>query len=138
MRILAVDYGDKRTGIALCDKNEILASPYTVINEDYLPKLVKKISDIAEKEKAEKIIVGLPRNMDGTYGYRCDECRALGQELKKATSLELDYQDERLTTVISHNILSANNVRGKKRKNTVDAVSAVMILQSYLDSHKQS
>ena len=136
MRIMSIDYGDKRTGIAFCDKNEMLASPYTVIEESYLPKLVDKIAEIAKKENAEKIVIGLPRNMDGSYGYRCDECKELGNLTAEKTSLPVDYQDERLTTVISHSILSANNVRGKKRKENVDAVSAVMILQSYLDSHK--
>lgn len=133
MKIMAVDYGDVRTGIAFCDKNEILASPYCVINESYQPKLVKKICEIADKEKPEKIVIGLPRNMDGSYGYRCDECKSLGDAVTAACNIAVDYQDERLTTVMAHDVLSNNNVRGKKRKNVVDAVSAVMILQSYID-----
>ncbi|MBR1763181.1 MAG: Holliday junction resolvase RuvX [Eubacterium sp.] len=137
MKIMSIDYGDKRTGIAFCDINEILASPYTVITEGYQPKLVKKLSDIIAKEKPEKIVIGLPRNMDGSYGYRCDECRSLGDELSKICDIPIDYQDERLTTVMAHNALSENNVRGKKRKESVDAVSAVMILQSYIDSNKR-
>ncbi len=137
MKIMSIDYGDKRTGIAFCDINEILASPYTVITEGYQPKLVKKLSDIIVKEKPEKIVIGLPRNMDGSYGYRCDECRSLGDELSKICDIPIDYQDERLTTVMAHNALSENNVRGKKRKESVDAVSAVMILQSYIDSNNR-
>lgn len=133
MKIMSIDYGDARTGIAFCDKREILASPYTVINESYQPKLIKAIVEIIEKEKPEKIVIGLPRNMDGSYGYRCDECKALGDELSKLIDVEIDYQDERLTTVMAHDVLSMNNVKGKKRKETVDAVSAVMILQSYID-----
>lgn len=133
MKIMAIDYGDARTGIAFCDKNEILASPYTVIKESYQPKLVDKILEIIEKEKPEKLVIGLPRNMDGTYGYRCDECKSLGEALNERCSLEIVYEDERLTTVMAHDVLSNNNVRGKKRKETVDAVSAVMILQSYID-----
>ena len=133
MKIMSVDYGDKRTGIAFCDVNEILASPYTVINESYQPKLIEQIKNIIEKEKPLKIVIGLPRNMDGSYGYRCDECKSLGEELKKTIDIPVDYQDERLTTVMAHNALSDNNVRGKKRKENVDAVSAVMILQSYID-----
>lgn len=133
---MSVDYGDARTGIAFCDVNETLAYPFTVIKESYQPKLVTKIAEIVNKEKPEKIIIGLPKNMDGTYGYRCEECRALGEELLKKINLPLDYQDERLTTVMAHNALSANNVKGKKRKDTVDAVSAVMILQSYIDKNK--
>ena len=137
MKIMAVDYGNTRTGIAFCDKNEILASPYDVINESYLPKLVEKLASVAENEKAEQVIIGLPRNMDGSYGFRCDECKKLGDELSKRIDIPIDYQDERLTTVMAHNALSENNVRGKKRKETVDAVSAVMILQSYIDAKKK-
>lgn len=133
MKIMAIDYGDVRTGIAFCDKNEILASPYCVINESYQPKLVNKISEIVESQKPEKIVIGLPRNMDGSYGYRCDECKSLGDAVKNACKIEVYYQDERLTTVMAYDVLSNNNVRGKKRKNVVDAVSAVMILQSYID-----
>lgn len=138
MKIMSVDYGDVRTGIAFCDEKETLAYPFTVIKESYLPKLVAKITEIVNNEKPSKIIIGLPKNMDATYGYRCDECRALGEELLKSINLPIDYQDERLTTVMAHNALSANNVRGKKRKDIVDAVSAVMILQSYIDKNKKS
>lgn len=133
MRIMAVDYGDSRTGVAFCDEMEMLASPFCVINERYAPKLIEKLKEIAIEQKAKKIVVGLPRNMDGSYGYRCDECRRLGDSLSEASGLPVVYQDERLTTVMAHEVLSANNVRGAKRKKQVDAVSAVMILQSYID-----
>ncbi|MBR3149928.1 MAG: Holliday junction resolvase RuvX [Eubacterium sp.] len=135
MKLMSIDYGDVRTGIAFSDIRGILASPYTVINESYMPKLVDKLAEIIEKEKPEKVIIGLPRNMDGTYGYRCDECRELGAAVSEKCGVEVVYQDERLTTVMAHNVLSDNNVRGKKRKETVDAVSAVMILQSYIDKN---
>lgn len=138
MIIMAVDYGDVRTGIAFCDKNEILASPFTVVNETYAPKLAKKICEIADENKAERIIIGLPVNMDGTQGYRCDECKALGDLVSELTDIPVEFEDERLTTVIAHNFLSQNNVRGKKRKNTVDAVSASVILQSYIDKRKKN
>lgn len=133
MKIMAIDYGDVRTGVAFCDAREILASPYTVIKESYQPKLIDRLVEIITKEKPEKIVIGLPRNMDGSYGYRCDECKSLGEKLSQQIDLPVDYQDERLTTVMAHNVLSGNNVRGQKRKDTVDAVSAVMILQSYID-----
>ena len=113
MIIMSVDYGDARTGVAFCDAKEILASPYCVVNEKYKPKLVDKLAVIAADKKAEKIIIGLPVNMDGTYGYRCDECRELGDMLKQKTGLDVEYQDERLTTVIAHGYLNDNNVRGK-------------------------
>ena len=137
MKIMSIDYGDARTGIAFCDKNEILASAYTTINESYQPKLVNKIVEIIEAEQPEKIVVGLPRNMDGSYGFRADRCRELAEALSSETDISIDFEDERLTTVIAHDILSENNVRGKKRKNTVDAVSAVVILQSYIDKRKK-
>lgn len=136
MIMMSVDYGDVRTGVAFCDKSEVLASPYGVIHESYQPKLVQKLAEIAAEKGAQKIIVGLPVNMDGSYGYRCDACRELGKMLQETCGLEVDYQDERLTTVIAHDFLSANNVKGKKRKEKVDAVSAVLILQSYIDKNK--
>ena len=136
MKIMSVDYGDTRTGIAFCDKKEILSSPYGVITEKYQPKLIEKLLSVIETEKPEKIVIGLPRNMNGSYGFRSEECKALGEELSKVCKLPIEFQDERLTTVMAHQVLNDNNVRGKKRKDTVDAVSAVMILQSYIDSHK--
>ena len=136
MKIMAVDYGDARTGVAFSDITERLASPYTVISEKYQPKLIGKLCEIIEKEHAEKIVVGLPRNMDGSYGFRADACSEFAQLLGEKSGLPVELQDERLTTVMAHNVLSDNNVRGKKRKETVDAVSAVMILQSYLDKNK--
>ena len=137
MIIMSVDYGDARTGIAFCGKNEILASAYTTINESYQPKLVEKIKSVIDKEKPEMVVIGLPRNMDGTYGFRCDKCKELGELLKDEINIPIEYEDERLTTVIAHDILSGNNVKGKKRKENVDAVSAVVILQSFIDKRKK-
>ena len=84
------------------------------------------------------IVIGLPRNMDGSYGFRCEKCKQLGEELKKEIDIPVEYEDERLTTVIAHDILSNNNVKGKKRKANVDAVSAVVILQSFIDKRKSN
>lgn len=137
MKIMSIDYGDARTGIAFCDVREMLASAYTVITEDYQPKLIKKLIEIINKEKAEMVVIGLPRNMDGSYGFRAEKCRELGEFLKKEIEIPIDYEDERLTTVIAHDILSSNNVGSKKRKSTVDAVSAVVILQGYIDKRNQ-
>lgn len=134
---MSVDYGDRRTGIALSDIRGILASPLTVIKESYQPKLAKEIVSLAVDNDVKTVVIGLPRNMDGSYGYRCDECKSLGEAISNINAeLNICFEDERLTTVMAHNVLSENNVRGKKRKNTVDAVSAVMILQSYLDKNK--
>lgn len=137
MKIMSVDYGDRRTGIALSDIRGILASPLTVIKESYQPKLAKEIVSLAVDNNVKTVVIGLPRNMDGSYGYRCDECKSLGEAISNINAeLNICFEDERLTTVMAHNVLSENNVRGKKRKDTVDAVSAVMILQSYLDKNK--
>ena len=136
MKIISIDYGDARTGVAFCDITGTLATAYTVIKESYQPKLVDKLSEIIAKEKPGKIVVGLPRNMDGSYGFRADACRELGTALSEKTGLTVEYEDERLTTVMAHDILSENNIWGKKRKESVDAVSAVLILQSYLDRNK--
>ncbi len=136
MKIMSIDYGDSRTGIAFCDKNEILATAYGVIDETYPPKLADKIIKITEIEKPEQIVIGLPRNMDGSYGFRADKCRDFANLLGESTDIPIVLEDERLTTVIAHDILSSNNVSGKKRKKTVDAVSAAVILQSYIDKRK--
>lgn len=137
MKIMSVDYGDSRTGIAFCDANEILAYAYCVIEEKYPPKLLTEIIEIIGKEKPSEIVMGLPRNMDGSYGFRAEKCREFGEMLKEKTDIPVQYEDERLTTVISHDILSSNNVRGRKRKEKVDAVSAVVILQSFIDKRKR-
>lgn len=136
MKIMSVDYGDARTGIAFCDKNEILATAFTTINESYVPKLVSKIKEIIDEQKPEMIVVGLPRNMDGSYGFRCDKCKQLGKLLQEEVGIPVEFEDERLTTVIAHDILSSNNIKSKKHKNNVDAVSAVIILQSFIDKRK--
>lgn len=132
MVIVSVDYGDVRTGIAACDKLGMLASPVCVIAEKDREKLISKICEIAAKKKAERFCVGMPRNMDGTYGFRADACKEFGEALEEKSGIPVVFRDERLTTVSAHGILSANDVRGKKRKDIVDAVSAVLILEEYL------
>ena len=138
MIILSVDYGDKRTGIAVCDKLEMLASPVCVITEWNQDALASRIVDIAKEKKAEQIVIGLPKNMDGSKGFRADACEGLGQVIKTLTDIPVVFWDERLTTVSAHKILNDNNIRGKKRKSVVDAVAADIILQDYIDSRKYS
>ncbi len=134
MIIMSVDYGDVRTGIAVCDKMQILASPVCVITEKDREKLADKIKDIATERKVEKICVGVPQNMDGSYGFRSEACKEFGKLLEERTGIEVQFQNERLTTVSAHNILNSVDVRGKKRKEVVDAVSAVLILEDYMKS----
>lgn len=135
MIILSVDYGDMRTGVAVCDKMGILASPVGVVKGDYAPKVAEEIKKIALDKKAELIVVGLPKNMDGSEGDRAEKCRSFGEMLENVTGIKTVMFDERLTTVSAHRALSAVDVRGQKRKDVVDAVSAVMILEDYLRSN---
>lgn len=137
MVIISVDYGDARTGIAVCDKNEMLASPRTVIFEKYEPKVVEQVCCHAEEVKAELIVVGLPKNMDGTCGGRAEKCRNFAKLVEEKSGIETVMQDERLTTVSAHIALNEVNVRGKKRKNVVDAVSAVIILEDFIAARKR-
>lgn len=136
MIIMSVDYGDVRTGIAVCDKMQILASPVCVITEKDREILADKIKDLAVERKVERICVGVPQNMDGSYGFRSEACRGFGELLREKTGIQVDFQNERLTTVSAHNILNTVDVRGKKRKAVVDAVSAVLILEDYMNSLK--
>lgn len=132
MIILSVDYGDVRTGVAVCDKLQMLASPVCVITQKDQQKLGDEIAEIAKSRSAEKIVLGLPKNMDGSEGFRAEACREFAEILGEKTGLPIEFQDERLTTVSAHNILNATNTRGKKRKQVIDAVSAVLILEDYL------
>ena len=136
MIIMSVDYGDVRTGIAVCDKMQILASPVCVITEKDRERLAEKIKELAVERKVERICVGVPQNMDGSYGFRSEACKEFGALLYEKTGIQVDYQNERLTTVSAHNILNTMDVRGKKRKAVVDAVSAVLILEDYMNSLK--
>ena len=132
MVIISVDYGDVRTGVAACDKLQMLASPVTVIKQKDTELLSEEIKKICLEKKAEKIVLGLPKNMDGSEGFRAEACKEFAKLLSEKTGLSVDFQDERLTTVSAHNILNATDTRGKKRKAVVDAVSAVLILEDYL------
>lgn len=136
MIIMAVDYGDVRTGIAVCDKFEMLASPICVITQRKKELLIEEIKALAEKHKAELIVVGLPKNMDSSEGERAVKCTEFAKELSEATGLEFVMRDERLTTVTAHNALNVTNTRGKKRKAVVDQVAAVVILQDYIDHRR--
>lgn len=136
MIIISVDYGDVRTGIAVCDKFEVLASPVCVINETDMKELCSKILEIASQQKAEEIVVGLPKNMDSTVGEKGEKCKELAELLKSESQYNVVMFDERLTTVYAHKVLNVTNVRGKKRKSVVDEVAAVVILQNYIDSRK--
>ena len=136
MIIMSVDLGKARTGLAVCDKTEFLASPYTVIFEESPKMLPQRVAEAVKEAKAELIVVGLPKNMDGTEGESARNARAFAQTLTELTGVATVMQDERGTTITAHNFLNDTNTRGKKRKNAVDAVAATIILQDFLDSRR--
>ncbi len=132
MVILSVDYGRVRTGIAVCDKDEIIASPVEVIKEVRQEVLAEKISMLCRQKGAEQIVLGLPKNMDGTEGESALNVRAFSEILQTVTGLPVVLQDERGTTVTAYGYLDRTNTYGKKRKAIVDSVAAVIILEDYL------
>ncbi len=132
MFIMSVDLGKVRTGIALSDNSESFAFPKTVITEPNPKKLICKISDFAKEYLAELIVVGLPRNMDGSEGSRAEECKAIAEQIQVESGIPTVMWDERCTTVSAHTALNYTDTKGKKRKNVIDAVAAVIILEDYL------
>lgn len=136
MIILAIDLGKARTGLAVCDREEILASPYRVISERSRERLVEAILSAARETGAEQLVVGLPRNMDGSEGESAQSAREMGRLLQESSGLPMAFCDERGTTITAHGYLNDVNVRGKRRKSVVDAVAATVILEDYLRSHR--
>lgn len=134
MKVLGIDLGLARTGIAISDSNQVLASPLCVIKEKDRKVLAQKISQICENEGIRKIVVGLPKNMDGSEGTSAQNATTFADMLSRVTNLPIFMMDERGTTITATKFLNDVNVRGKKRKNVVDAVAATVILQNYLDS----
>lgn len=132
MRIMGVDYGDARTGIAMSDLLCSIVGTTTVIHSRRDDKTILEIKKLIDQNGVTEIVVGLPRNMNGTEGPRAEACKAFAELLKNETGLPVTMWDERRTTVEAHNILSAHNYHGQKRKNTVDAVAASLILEGYL------
>lgn len=137
MRIMGIDYGDARTGVAISDLLcTIVGSTYVVPSRNR-EKAIADIVRLAKENQVEQIVVGLPRNMDGSEGPRAELCRAFAEQLRQAAGLPVAMWDERRTTVEAHNILSQHNYHGKKRKETVDAVAASLILEGYLAYQKR-
>ena len=133
MKILAVDYGDSRTGLAVCDPGEILATPIKPqIEGKAMAKVAAKICEAAQANGAQLIVVGLPRNMDGTEGARAQKSRKLGDLVAKMSGLHVRMWDERQTTITAAGFLSESGTFGKKRKAILDSVSASVILENYL------
>ena len=133
MIIMAVDLGKARTGLAVCDPSEFLASPVGPAPSYRQEELLEKICAEAAARGVEAFVVGLPRNMDGSEGESAAAARGFAEALSRRSGLSAALWDERLTTVSAHNALNQTDTRGKKRKAVVDTVAATMILQNYLD-----
>ncbi|MBR1764076.1 MAG: Holliday junction resolvase RuvX [Ruminococcus sp.] len=138
MKIMAVDRGDVRTGLAVCDRTEFLASPIGVIEERNMQLLAMKVAHMAEQYEVGEIVVGLPLNMNGSKGPRAQLCEDFANLLGEFTEIPVNMWDERSTTVSAHNILNETNVRGKKRKAVVDEVAATVILEAYLEYRRKN
>lgn len=137
MRVLAVDYGDARTGIAVSDLLCSIVGSTTVIHSRNQEKTLREIAALVKEKEVSEVVVGLPRNMDGSEGPRAQLCREFAQKLEQELGIPVALWDERRTTVEAHQILSDHNYHGKKRKNTVDAVAASLILEGYLGFRKR-
>lgn len=138
MKIIAVDFGDSRTGLAMCDKTEMLASPLCVIEEKDFEECIRKTAEKIKENRADIAVVGYPKNMNNTVGERCEKCSLFAEKLRELAEVPVELWDERCTTVSAHNYLNTTNTRGKKRKGIVDAVAATIILESYMGFRKNS
>ena len=136
MKIMSVDLGLVRTGVAVSDITENFAFPDSVITERNPDKLIEKLNEKVKILGAELIVVGVPKNMDGSEGFRAEECKESAKKLEEMSGIQVVLWDERLTTVSAHTVLNMTDTKGKKRKETVDAVAAVIILEDYLKFRK--
>ena len=130
--MMGIDYGDARTGIAISDLLCSIVGTTTVIHSRNADKTITEIQRLIKENDVTEIVLGLPKNMDGTEGPRAQLCREFAERIKEVTGIDVTMWDERRTTVEAHNILSVHNYHGKKRKDTVDAVAASLILEGYL------
>ena len=135
-KYLGVDYGDKRTGLAECDASGLLSSGIGTISEGGMRKTAVRVAKEAEARACKKIIVGLPKNMDGSEGPRADVIKAFVEILSSLTDIEIDFYDERMTTMIAYRFLGETGTYGKARKDAVDTLSAQIILQNYIDRER--
>ncbi len=132
MRLMGIDFGDARVGIALSDPLCIMSQGYKTIKNDGTDSLFSEIAEIIKEKEVTKIVVGLPKNMDNSEGFRTDATKEFVEKLKTVTDVPIEFCDERLATVSAHGFLSEMNVRGKKRKGAVDTLSAALILETYM------
>ena len=135
-KYLGVDYGDKRTGLAECDITGLLAGGIGTISEGGMRKTAVRVAKEAESRNCKKIIIGLPKNMDGSEGPRADVIKAFRDILAELTEIPIDFYDERMTTMVAYRFLGETGTYGKKRKDAVDTLSAQIILQNYIDRER--
>jgi putative Holliday junction resolvase len=135
-KYLSVDYGDVRTGIATCDPSGLIAEGLETVRKGGMKNTAVYVAALAKKLGCKKIIVGLPKNMDGSEGPRADVIKAFGALLGEITDIPIDYYDERMTTMVAYRFLGETGTYGKKRKDTVDTLSAQIILQNYIDRER--
>ena len=136
-RIMGIDYGDRRTGIAVSDPLGMLAGGIGTIKAEGDRSLIAQIMKLTEEYEIEKFVLGNPVNMNGTEGPRSEKAKAFAEKLKKESGLEVILFDERCTTMQAHEIMNLTDTRGKKRKDNVDTLSAQIILQNYLDACRE-
>lgn len=137
MRIMAIDYGDARTGIAISDKSGLIAGQTGVIHSRRAQDVVEELSTLVQEHGVEELVLGYPKNMNGTLGPRAQKSEELAEALRAKTGLSVVLWDERRTTVDAHRILSETGNHGKRRKEKVDAVAATLILEGYLTRLRQ-
>lgn len=135
-KYLGVDYGDKRTGLAECDVSGMLAGGICTISEGGMRNTAIRVAKEAESRSCKKIIIGLPKNMDGTEGERTDVIRAFAALVAEYTDIPIDFCDERMSTMAAYRFLGETGTYGKKRKAAIDTLSAELILQSYIDRER--
>jgi putative Holliday junction resolvase len=136
VRVLGVDPGTRRVGLALSDPTGTIAQPLGNIEAEPRETLVERLAEVAKQHEATRIVVGLPRRLDGSYGPEAKASRVLGDELRKASGLPIELVDERLTTALAERTMISTGVRRARRRATIDQVAATLLLQSHLDAKR--
>jgi putative Holliday junction resolvase len=136
VRTLAVDPGTKRVGVAVSDPTGMIAQALTTIDAEPAESLAARVAEIAEAQGAGRVVVGMPRRMDGSYGPEAKAARELADRIRKASGLPVELVDERLTTVAAERSLLEGGVRRTKRRQSIDRVAAALLLQSHLDRRR--
>ena len=135
-KYLGVDYGDVRTGLAECDISGLLASGIGTVSEGGMRKTALRVAEEAKARSCKKIVIGLPRNMDGSEGFRAETVRAFAAILAELVDIPIDFYDERMSTMAAYRYLDGSGTFGKRRKGVIDTLSAEVILQNYIDRER--